>query len=237
MLDVVELKQLIEKGDARAVAEIIKRHNLTIGNGNISGTKKQASEAYEYWDKRQLVKKINLNSAYGALLANGCRFLDQRIGQSTTLTGRSIARHMASQVNSMFTGEYDHTGMTVVYGDTDSQICTTKIVTSEGELTIEDLFLSGEIYWNHGDKEYSSNPNIKVLSYDSEAGEAYMGYTNYIYRHKVSKDLYEIEDALGNTVVVTQDHSVMIERNGVLMEAKPADIMENDVLISIKTIE
>lgn len=75
---------------------------------------------FEYWDKRQLVKKINLNSAYGALLNAGSRFFDQRLGQSTTLTGRSIAKHMASQVNAMFTGEYDHTGKTVIYGDTDS---------------------------------------------------------------------------------------------------------------------
>ena len=30
----------------------------------------------EYWDKRQLVKKINLNSLYGAILQSGCRFFD-----------------------------------------------------------------------------------------------------------------------------------------------------------------
>ena len=35
----------------------------------------------EYWDKRQLVKKINLNSLYGAILNPGCRFFDKRIGQ------------------------------------------------------------------------------------------------------------------------------------------------------------
>ena len=44
----------------------------------------------EYWDKRQLVKKINLNSLYGAILNPGCRFFDIRIGQSVTLTGRCI---------------------------------------------------------------------------------------------------------------------------------------------------
>ena len=56
-------------------------------------------EDQEYWDKRQLVKKINLNSLYGAILNPGCRFFDQRIGQSTTLTGRTIAKHMDSFVN------------------------------------------------------------------------------------------------------------------------------------------
>ena len=74
----------------------------------------------EYWDKRQLVKKINLNSLYGAILNPGCRFFDNRIGQSTTLTGRAIAKHMAAKVNEIVTGEYDHIGKAIIYGDTDS---------------------------------------------------------------------------------------------------------------------
>jgi DNA polymerase elongation subunit (family B) len=74
----------------------------------------------EYWDKRQLVKKINLNSLYGAILNPGCRFFDKRIGQSTTLTGRSIAKHMDAHVNECVTGKYDHAGAAIIYGDTDS---------------------------------------------------------------------------------------------------------------------
>ncbi len=74
----------------------------------------------EYWDKRQLVKKINLNSLYGAILNPGCRFFDNRIVQSITLTGRDIAKHMASKVNEIITGEYDHVGRAIIYGDTDS---------------------------------------------------------------------------------------------------------------------
>jgi len=74
----------------------------------------------EYWDKRQLVKKINLNSLYGAILNPGCRFFDKRIGQSTTLTGRAIAKHMDAHVNECIMGQYDHTGEAIIYGDTDS---------------------------------------------------------------------------------------------------------------------
>ena len=73
-----------------------------------------------FWDKRQLVKKINLNSLYGAILNPGCRFFDKRIGQSTTLTGRAITRHMGAETNRMLTGVYDHTGDCMIYGDTDS---------------------------------------------------------------------------------------------------------------------
>ena len=77
-------------------------------------------EEQEFWDKRQLVKKINLNSLYGAILNPGCRFFDKRIGQSTTLTGRGIARHMDGYLNELLTGKYDHVGDCIIYGDTDS---------------------------------------------------------------------------------------------------------------------
>jgi len=77
-------------------------------------------EMIEFWDKRQLVKKINLNSLYGAILNPGCRFFDHRIGQSTTLTGRVIAKHMDAKINELLTGEYDHVGPAIIYGDTDS---------------------------------------------------------------------------------------------------------------------
>jgi len=73
-----------------------------------------------FWDKRQLVKKINLNSLYGAILNPGCRFFDKRIGQSTTLTGRTIAKHMDAYINECITGKYDHIGEAIIYGDTDS---------------------------------------------------------------------------------------------------------------------
>ncbi len=107
---------------------------------------KKAKEAYgtdmyDFWDKRQLVKKINLNSAYGALLNAGSRFFDQRLGQSTTLSGRLVARHMASAVNDCLTGEKDHMGKAIIYGDTDSVYFSAVPVFKE---QIE----SGEIDWS-----------------------------------------------------------------------------------------
>ncbi len=88
----------------------------------LQAKKKEATtdEDKAFWDKRQLVKKINLNSLYGAILNPGCRFFDKRIGQSTTLTGRIIARHMDAYINECIFGEYDHVGKSIIYGDTDS---------------------------------------------------------------------------------------------------------------------
>ena len=188
----------------------------------------------EYWDKRQLVKKINLNSLYGAILNAGCRFFDKRIGQSTTLTGRQIVKHMAGKVNEIITGDFDYRGKSIIYGDTDSEIGTTIHQTNFGEKSIEDLFAACSEFWNDGDKEYASHQDLMVMSYDPEINQPYLGHIDYIYRHKVSKDLYEIEDELGNIITVTEDHSVMIERAGHLIEIKPGDMIESDVLISIE---
>jgi len=109
----------------------------------------------EYWDKRQLVKKINLNSLYGAILNVGCRFFDNRIGQSTTLTGRAIARHMASKINEVVTGEYDHIGKAIIYGDTDSAYFS-------AYNSLKNEIAKGEIPW---DKD------TVIQLYDSVASE------------------------------------------------------------------
>ena len=61
-----------------------------------------------------------MNSLYGAILNPGCRFFDKRIGQSTTLTGSTIVKHMSAEVNKVITGVYDHVGEAMIYGDTDS---------------------------------------------------------------------------------------------------------------------
>ena len=109
----------------------------------LQAKKKTAKDAKEaaFWDKRQLVKKINLNSLYGAILNPGCRFFDKRIGQSTTLSGRVIARHMDATVNECLTGDYDYVGKTVIYGDTDSVYFSAWPV-------IKDDVAAGRMEWN-----------------------------------------------------------------------------------------
>jgi len=131
-------------------------------------TQKLAKEAYgtdkyEYYDKRQLVRKILLNSAYGALLNEHCRFYDKRIGQSVTLSGRQIVKHMMSQINSVIAGEYSHEGNAIVYGDTDSCYFT-------AFPTLKPQIDSGELSW---DKE------LCIGLYDSiadQANESFPGF-------------------------------------------------------------
>ena len=63
------------------------------------------------------------------------------MGQSTTLTGRTIARHMGAKVNELFTGKYDHVGDAIIYGDTDSVYFSAYPV-------FKDQIESGEFAWD-----------------------------------------------------------------------------------------
>jgi len=119
-----------------------------------------------FWAKRQLVKKINLNSLYGALLNPGCRFFDLRIGQSVTLTGRQISKHMASKVNEIITGEYDHRGESIIYGDTDS-------VYFSAYKSLEEDIKQGTIPW-------SKESVVKL--YDKVAEETNHSFPQFMYQ-------------------------------------------------------
>lgn len=137
---------------------------------DLQAMKKKAIEANNdleiaFWDKRQLVKKINLNSLYGAILNPGCRFFDKRIGQSTTLTGRQIVKHMSAQVNKVITGKYDHTGTSVIYGDTDS------VYFSAYPMFAKEI-LAGTVPWN---KE------AVIQLYDKIAEEVNTTFSDFMY--------------------------------------------------------
>ena len=57
---------------------------------------------------------------------------------------------------------------------------------------------------------------------------------DYIHRHLIGKEMWEITDDNGNTIKLSDDHSVMIERHGMVMEAKPSQIdITTDYLLTI----
>lgn len=130
---------------------------------------KQAKEAYgtdmyEYYDKRQLVRKILLNSAYGALLNEHCRFYDKRIGQSVTLSGRQIVKHMMSTINETVEGVYSHEGNAIVYGDTDSCYFT-------AHTTLKSQIDEGALEWNK---------DVCIGLYDGIAEEANLSFPAFL---------------------------------------------------------
>jgi DNA polymerase elongation subunit (family B) len=120
MLDPKILEEAIKNKDATKIVKLINDFNLSIVDDKIIAEKKEIKLFEEYWHKRQEVKKLKLNGSYGSLLSPSCRFFDQRLGQSTTLSGRQIVKHMSANVNSHITGKSDYLGESIYYNDTDS---------------------------------------------------------------------------------------------------------------------
>ena len=201
----------------------------------LQAKKKEAKDAKEaaFWDKRQLVKKINLNSLYGAILNPGCRFFDRRIGQSTTLSGRVIARHMDATVNECLTGEYDYVGKTVIYGD--SVTGDTMIRTDNGQVTIAELYNQCLQHEINSDKEYGIQSDAKVVGFNALEDSPIMANISYVMRHKTKKKLYKITLQNDKTVTVTEDHSIMVDRDGFLLEVRPTEILDTDLIICLNT--
>jgi len=196
--------------------------------------KKELKKLADFYDQRQLIKKILLNSLYGALGNPGSRFFDARVAQSTTLSGRCIVKHMQSKINEIIAGDYNHLGISCIYGDTDSVDASSIINTSVGQRTIEDLFLNGNLFWNEGDKEYSVNDQIKLIGYDHSLKTTDWKNYNYVYRHKVSKKKYQVSTTDGKSVIVTADHSIMIlTKDGQLVSKKPTELSIGDKVISL----
>jgi DNA polymerase elongation subunit (family B) len=165
----------------------------------------------EYWDKRQLVKKINLNSLYGAILNAGCRFFDNRIGQSTTLTGRGIARHMAAKINEVITGDYDHVGKSIIYGDTDSAYFS-------AYSSLKNEIAKGDIQW---DKD------TVIKLYDTIAAEVNSTFPQFMLdAHHCPKSRGEVIKA-GREIVAIKGLFITKKRYAVLYydkEGKRTDV-------------
>lgn len=115
---------LIKSRDVEGIKAFMAEHDLVLDGTKIVPRNelvaKKLKALASFWNQRQQARKILLNSLYGALLNEGLRFYDERIGQSTTLSGRTIVQHMNGKTNEAITGIYDYTGKGIVYADTDS---------------------------------------------------------------------------------------------------------------------
>ena len=99
------------------------------------------SEVASHFNRMQHAVKILSNSLYGCLLNTGSRFYDKRIGQSVTLSGRLICRHMNAYVNECVTGNYQLDGEAIIAADTDSSQFS-------AWSTMKPMIDAGEIEWN-----------------------------------------------------------------------------------------
>ena len=123
-----------------------------------------------------------------------------------------------------------------IYGDTDSVLNDTIIKTNNGDFTIEDLY-------NKNIQDGSAGVTLKghesvnckelVLNWD-ENKKLYYAPVKRIIRHKVSKPKWKLKTKSGEEIIVTNDHSMIVFRDGIKKEVKPSDILKTDKILAIR---
>lgn len=121
----------------------------------------------------------------------------------------------------------------ILVHNTDSVDGNTIIHTDCGDKTIAELYNENckNIFLTQKGHELVSS-NTKVLNYDND-GKLKMCGINYIMRHKVSKPKWRLKTKSGKEVIVTNDHSMIVFRDGKKLEVKPYEIRKTDKILVV----
>ena len=68
----------------------------------------------------------------------------------------------------------------------------------------------------------------------SEYNKTYYVPVKRIIRHKVSKSKWKLKTKSGKEIIITNDHSMIVFRNGSKLEIKPSEILKTDKILIIK---
>lgn len=203
--------------------------------------------------------KLTINSIYGAFGNEFFHFYNSDIAETITLQGQEAIRHTEKMIE-MYFHEIFHKdvelhkklgvpegyvvpkikGTIYKYGDTDSvEKSSTVIDNVLGELTIEEFF---KFYSKNG---YTVDLNqnevitlnedfVKILNWNDKLK---WSSVKHIIRHKVKKQKWKVVSKSGKFIEITDDHSIMVLRNGVKIKIKASEIdVKNDLLIGVKKL-
>lgn len=195
--------------------------------------KKEAEELANLQDVFQHSFKIFLNSVYGFTGTKYSPVFNKDIAESVTLTGQNVIKEMVIFTNKCLNkiGNTDNNTEWVVAGDTDSVGKDSKIFLNNRYETIEKSF---NIIKENGQIDYLENgTEIAIPTIDTFITKSLNGLAQLknISRHKVNKTMYSIKVPNKEPLTITQDHSVIVYRNGELLECKANEIKPTDKLV------
>ena len=123
----------------------------------------------------------------------------------------------------------------VRYQDTDSVEKNTKIITDKCESTIEDFYnrniINGQAGTTNNGHE-SVLTNEKILNWSDEK-KLYYSDVRRIIRHKVSKPKWKLKTKSGRYIIITDDHSLIVFRDGKQLEIKPSNVEKSDNILIV----
>jgi DNA polymerase elongation subunit (family B) len=204
---------------------------------------------------QEQANKLVLNSIYGAMANRFSYFYDKDLAEAITIQGQDAIRYAETAVNYYFNNLFYKDKKlllelqkidknininpepckkpAVIYIDTDSVHKDTIINTDEGSLTIEELYnLSNTSMGNTELGHESVSSDRKVLNWNNKL---YYANIKRVIRHKVTKAKWELVTGLGRknkSVIVTNDHSMIVFRDNIKLEVKPSEILLSDYVLT-----
>ena len=103
------------------------------------------------------------------------------------------------------------------------------------KVTIEQLYNLGKNDKGStltGHESVDCQYDVLNIKQNGDRFERYYANVERVIRHKVSKAKWVLEDEYGNEVTITNDHSLMVLRDGILQKVKPCDVdIDSDLLV------
>ena len=219
-------EKLVKKNDAETWVDVSITVPIdTINNKSISGAGKAS------------LKGVCVETKFGPYLGVTFEQVKNIDINNGRVTEQIRLRDWDGKFNEYLDGEVSLT----VAGDTDSVSAESIIHLDGAPITISDAFTS--LKYENKDCVLVTENNTELVPVQGHTTKAFDEYApllavdrpiKYIMRHKVKKAKYKITSTDGKEVIVTEDHSCMVVRDGVLVEAKPCEInSDTDRLVTI----
>lgn len=195
--------------------------------------------------------KLTMNSMYGAIANSYFVCFNPEVAEAITLQGQDLIQSAEKFINKYFY-EFWHkdeelhkklgidtpkriSKPMVVYIDTDSVSGDTSIKLDDGRnIEIQDLYKEGmESAGSTLAGHESVSIKNKVLNWSDEKGLYYADVKRVI-KHRVSKPKWKLKTKSGKEIIVTNDHSMIVFRDGEKMEIKPSEILKTDKILTVK---
>ena len=219
--------------------------------------KHKVQEDIDYMYTREQSFKLLMNSCYGGSSHQSFYWYNMAMANDITGEGRNLIHMMEDKtveaindfVNRKDIHEklgieidkekYDKTIINnekmvyTIYQDTDSLKFDSLMRTNNGTKTIEQLYnenlnkpMGGTIVGHE-----SVGCDDLVLNYKD--GKLQFNKVKRVIRHKVTKKKWRLRSASGKEVICTNDHSLVVFRNGAQIVVRPFEIQKGDKILTI----
>lgn len=191
----------------------------------------------------QMSIKILMNSLYGALGNKHFLYFDQRIAEAITYSGKLAILWAEKAMNQSMADVMEKKGDYVIAIDTDSvvgdtiiEVNGTKVPIAEFYDAIDGVYLRED----HTNEDFVKKVDGFTTPSIDKFGNLEYKQVKYVMKHKVKKKMYKIRNSSGDSVIVTEDHSIIVQCKSTLkiMSIKPENLdPKHQNIINIKAMD